>query len=108
MASGPESSGVVGKIMIHAEGDAGRSDRPGASNPTEARTREEGPFRLHRHFLPQPMAQAIFDILAEDEGLRFRAESVGTEALEGKAKAENAVAALEKAGIYPGLHSVKW
>jgi protein-tyrosine-phosphatase len=30
-----------------------------------------------------PMAQAIFDILAEDEGLRFRAESVGTEALEG-------------------------
>jgi protein-tyrosine-phosphatase len=54
------------------------------------------------------MAQAIFDILAEDEGLRFRAESVGTEALEGKAKAENAVAALEKAGIYPGLHSVKW
>ena len=54
------------------------------------------------------MAQAIFDILAEDEGLRFRAESVGTEALEGKAKAENAVAALEKVGIYPGLHSVKW
>ena len=54
-----------------------------------------------------PMAQAIFDTLAEDEGLRFRAESVGTEALEGKAIAENAVAAPEKAGIYPGLHSVK-
>ena len=32
-----------------------------------------------------PMVQAIFDTLAEDEGLPFRAESVGTEALEGKA-----------------------
>jgi protein-tyrosine phosphatase len=31
------------------------------------------------------MAQAIFDTLAENEGLPFRAESVGTEALEGKA-----------------------
>jgi protein-tyrosine-phosphatase len=51
------------------------------------------------------MAQAIFDNLAEDKGLRFRAESVGTEALEGTAIAENAVAALEEAGIYPGLHS---
>jgi protein-tyrosine-phosphatase len=41
-----------------------------------------------------PMAQAISDTLAEDEGLRFRAE--------------NAVAALEEAGIYPGLHSARW
>ena len=55
-----------------------------------------------------PMAQAIFDTLAEDEGLRFRAESVGTEALEGTAIAENAVAAPEEAGIYPGLHSARW
>jgi protein-tyrosine phosphatase len=55
-----------------------------------------------------PMAWAIFDTLAEDEGLRFRAESVGTEALEGTAIAENAVAAPEEAGIYPGLHSARW
>ncbi len=48
-----------------------------------------------------PMAQAISDTLAEDEGLRFRAESAATEALEGTAIAENAVAALEEAGIYP-------
>ena len=52
--------------------------------------------------------QAIFDTLAEDEGLPFRAESAGTEALEGTAIAENAVAALEEAGIYPGLHSARW
>jgi protein-tyrosine phosphatase len=55
-----------------------------------------------------PMAWAIFDTLAEDKGLRFRAESVGTEALEGTAIAENAVAAPEEAGIYPGLHSARW
>jgi protein-tyrosine-phosphatase len=56
----------------------------------------------------RPMVQAIFHALAEDEGLPFRAESAGTEALEGTAMAENAVAALEEAGIYPGLHSTRW
>ena len=55
-----------------------------------------------------PRAQAIFDALAEDEGLPFRAESADTEALEGTAMAENAVAALEEAGIYPGFHSAGW
>jgi protein-tyrosine-phosphatase len=55
-----------------------------------------------------PMAQAIFDTMAEDEGPRFRTESAGTEALEGTAIVENAAAALEEAGIYPGLHSARW
>ena len=55
-----------------------------------------------------PMVQANFDTLAEDKGLRFRAESVGTEALEGTAIAEKKVAALEEARIYPGLHSAGW
>jgi protein-tyrosine-phosphatase len=54
------------------------------------------------------MAQAISDTLAEDEGLPFRAESAATEALEGTVMAENAVAALEEAGIYPVLHSARW
>jgi protein-tyrosine-phosphatase len=54
-----------------------------------------------------PMAQAIFDTLAEDEGFCFRAEGAATEALEGTAIAENAVAALEEAGIYPGLYSAR-
>jgi protein-tyrosine-phosphatase len=48
------------------------------------------------------MAQAIFDTLAEDEGLPFRAESACTEALEGTAMAENAVAALEEGGSTQG------
>jgi protein-tyrosine phosphatase len=55
-----------------------------------------------------PMAQAIFDTLAEDEGLPFRAESAATEPLEGTAIAENAVAAPKEAGIYTGLHSARW
>ena len=54
------------------------------------------------------MAQAIFDTLTEDDVLPFRVESATTEVLERTAMAENAVAALEEAGIYPGLHSAQW
>ena len=54
------------------------------------------------------MVPAIFDTLAEDEGLPFRAESAATEAPEGTAMAENTVAALEEAGIYPGPHYARW
>jgi protein-tyrosine-phosphatase len=53
------------------------------------------------------IAQAIFDTLAEDEGLCFRAESAGAEALEGTVMAEYAAAAPEEAGIYPGLYSAR-
>ncbi len=54
-----------------------------------------------------PMAQAIFNALAEDEGLPFRAESAGTAALEGAPIAPNAATALEEAGIYPGPHRAR-
>jgi protein-tyrosine phosphatase len=54
-----------------------------------------------------PMAQAIFDALAEDGGLPFWAESAGTAALEGKPMAPNAIAALEEVGIYPEPHSAR-
>ena len=54
-----------------------------------------------------PMAEAIFDALAEDEALPFRAQSAGTAALEGRAMAPNALAALEEAGIYPGPHRAR-
>ncbi len=50
------------------------------------------------------MAEAIFNALAEDGGLPFRAQSAGTAALEGRAIAPNAVAALEEVGIYQGPH----
>jgi protein-tyrosine phosphatase len=54
-----------------------------------------------------PMAGAVFDALAEDGALPFRAESAGTAALEGRAMAPNALAALEEAGIYPGPHRAR-
>jgi protein-tyrosine phosphatase len=54
-----------------------------------------------------PMAQAIFDALAEDNGLPFRSESAGTAALEGRPIAPNAMAALEEVGIYPGSHRAR-
>lgn len=53
------------------------------------------------------MAAAIFDALAEDRGLPFRAESAGTAALEGRPMAPNAVTALEEVGIYPEAHSAR-
>ena len=54
-----------------------------------------------------PMAAAMFNALAEDGGLSFRAESAGTTALEGRPMAENALAALEEAGIYPEPHRAR-
>lgn len=54
-----------------------------------------------------PMAQAIFNALAEDRGILLRAESAGTTALEGHPMAPNAVAALEEVGIYPEAHRAR-
>ncbi len=54
-----------------------------------------------------PMAEAIFNALAEDGDLPFRAESAGTEALEGRTIDPKAVAAMEEAGIYPGPHGAR-
>ncbi len=48
-----------------------------------------------------PMAQEIFNALAEDRSQPFRAQSAGTAALEGTPMAENTLAALEEVGIYP-------
>jgi hypothetical protein len=95
--------------MNHTEGDAGRSDRPESSNSTEARTRVEGPFRLHCQYLLQAGGPGHLG----NPGRGWKSplpgrERAGTEALEGTAIAENAVAAPEEAGIYPGLHSARW
>jgi protein-tyrosine-phosphatase len=54
-----------------------------------------------------PMAAAIFDALAQDRGLPFRAESAGVTALEGNPTAPNALLALEEVGIYPQDHRAR-
>ncbi len=47
-----------------------------------------------------PIAEAIFNALAEDKGIAFQAESAGVAALKGEPIVPNASAALEEAGIY--------
>ena len=53
------------------------------------------------------MAQELFNTLAEDRGLPFRAQSAGTAALEGRPMAENALVALEEVDIYPEPHRAR-
>jgi protein-tyrosine-phosphatase len=54
-----------------------------------------------------PMAEAIFNALAEERGLPWRAVSAGVAALEGEDTTPNARAALEEVGIYPEAHSAR-
>ncbi len=54
-----------------------------------------------------PMAEALFNALAEDKGLGARAQSAGVAALRGEPIAPNARAALEEVGVYPEKHSAR-
>jgi len=54
-----------------------------------------------------PMAEAIFNALAEERGLAWRAESAGVAALEGEDITPNARAALDEVGIYAGEHRAR-
>ena len=54
-----------------------------------------------------PMAEAIFNALAEEKGLGWRARSAGVAALEGEDITPNARTALEEVGIYPEEHRAR-
>ncbi len=54
-----------------------------------------------------PMAEAIFNALAEERGLAWRATSAGVAALEGEDITPNARAALEEVGIYTREHRAR-
>ena len=54
-----------------------------------------------------PMAEAIFNALAEERELPWRAASAGVAALEGEDITPNACAALEEVGIYPKEHRAR-
>ena len=54
-----------------------------------------------------PMAESIFNALAEEGGLPYRAASAGVAALEGEDITANARAALEEAGIYAPTHRAR-
>src|ERR687894_1383855 len=54
-----------------------------------------------------PMAEAIFNALAEERGLPWRAESAGVAALKGEDITPNARAALDEVGIYTNEHRAR-
>src|SRR5918993_5416838 len=54
-----------------------------------------------------PMAEAIFNALAEERGLAWRAESAGVAALVDEDITPNARAALDEVGIYTGEHRAR-
>src|SRR5829696_10354217 len=54
-----------------------------------------------------PMAEAIFNALAEERGLAWRAESAGVAALVGEDITPNARSALDEVGIYTGEHRAR-
>ena len=54
-----------------------------------------------------PMAEAIFNALAEERGLPWRAESAGVAALKGEDITPNARAALDEVGIYANEHRAR-
>jgi protein-tyrosine phosphatase len=54
-----------------------------------------------------PMAEAIFNALAEESGLPYWAASAGVAALEGEDITPNARAALEEVGIYTREHRAR-
>lgn len=51
-----------------------------------------------------PVAEAIFNSLASERGLHYRAESAGTSARRGVPMADNAAAALRELGFFAGEH----
>ncbi len=54
-----------------------------------------------------PMAVALFDALADDRGLSWRAHSAGVAALKGRPMTPNAIAALEEIGVYTDSHQAR-
>ncbi len=54
-----------------------------------------------------PMTEALFNTLAEERGLGWRAESAGVAALEGEDVTPKARAALEEVGIRAGGHRAR-
>ncbi len=54
-----------------------------------------------------PMAEAMFNVFAEDRGLGFRAQSAGVAALRDELMAPSASAALEELGVYAEGHSAR-
>lgn len=74
---------------------------------TKEKTLDKVLFVCTANICRSPMAEALFNALAEDKGLGSRAQSAGVAALEGEPIAPNAREALEEIGVYPKHHSAR-
>src|SRR5918995_246756 len=83
----------------------------GRGEVTEAETAENQTkqilFVCTANVCRSPMAESIFNALAEEGGLPYRAASAGVAALEGEDITPNARAALEEVGIYTREHRAR-
>ncbi len=78
---------------------------------TEGKATENHPKRIlfvcTANICRSPMAETIFNALAEERGLAYRAESAGVAALTDEDIAPNARAALDEVGIYAEDHRAR-
>lgn len=54
-----------------------------------------------------PAAETMFNTLAQERGLNWRAESAGLSTVEGESVPDNAQIALEEVGFYAGKHRAR-
>jgi len=78
-----------------------------SSSEAEADQAKNVVFICTANVCRSPMAEAIFDALAEERGLGWRAASAGVAALEGEDIIPKARAALEELGIYAESHRAR-
>ena len=82
-----------------------RSSRAEQSN--ESKVRQEVLFVCTANVCRSPMAEAIFNALADDAGLHIRSYSAGVAALEGEPMSSKARETLQEIGIRPGDHRAR-
>src|SRR5918998_3319001 len=74
---------------------------------TKEKTLDKVLFVCTANICRSPMAEAMFNALAEDKGLPFRAESAGVRALVDEEIAPDSRAALDEVGIYSEGHHAR-
>ena len=78
-----------------------------AEQSNESKVRQEVLFVCTANVCRSPMAEAIFNALADDAGLYIRAHSAGIAALEGEPMSSKARETLQEIGIRTGDHRAR-
>jgi protein-tyrosine phosphatase len=97
--SGRADAGKDGRMDGHETVDRGRERADSAKKVIL--------FVCRANVCRSPMAEALFNALAEEGGLGYRAESAGVAALVGEDVTPKARAALEEVGIHADSHRAR-